>query len=140
MKIVNDPFKLIIQAVKELYPDTHANIQFNPMLGMTEEEIQQQIIELEEAGIDIEEVNFEESDVYGRTTFPNSGDLTPIIDISTNIPFEAMAETLAHELAHVVIFNKGLPMEHSSEWEEAFDEINKKYDEIGERLLGGEVF
>lgn len=67
-----NPFNLVIQAVKELYPDTKALIEFNPVI--------------EECGC---------------TTFPYDNG-KPVIDISTNIPVGAAVETLAHELAHVI--------------------------------------
>jgi len=102
MKFTNNPFDTVIQAVKELYPNTKALIQFNPNLRGRE---------------------YKEC---GKTTFPDDGD-TPLVDISTNIPFEAMVEILAHELAHVVA---GVEAEHSDKWMDVFDAIKLKYEDI----------
>lgn len=102
MKIINNPFEKVIQAVKELYSDTEAVIQFNPNLRGSE---------------------YREC---GCTTFPEDNSI-PIIDISTNIPFEAMIEILAHELAHVVV---GKEAGHKKEWEAVFDKIQEKYIEL----------
>ncbi|MGB9660678.1 MAG: ClpX C4-type zinc finger protein [Moorellaceae bacterium] len=106
VRFINNPFDIVIQAVKELYPDTQALIQFNPNLRGKE---------------------YREC---GRTIFPDDGGI-PLIDISTNIPFEAMVEILAHEIAHVVVGPDVEPEEeHGKKWEEVFEAIHKKYMEL----------
>ena len=107
MRIVNNPFEVVMQAVEELYPGTKAEIQFNP-------------------NIKYRKWLFFKCEHCGSTFFPDDGG-TPIIDISTNIPFEAMVETLGHELAHVVA---GVDEGHGKEWQKAFDNIRVKYHEI----------
>jgi len=105
MKIINNPFDTIIQAVEELYPNTHALIQFNPELR----------------GRDYGEC--------GCTTFPTNPDEEILIDISTNIPFIHMPEILAHELAHVVV-GTNEENDHGDKWQEVFDAIHVKYEEL----------
>ncbi len=106
IEIINNPFDIVIQAVEELYPDTQALIQFNPTLRGRE---------------------YREC---GRTIFPDDGSI-PLIDISTNIPFDVMVEILAHELAHVIIgADVEIEEEHGKQWEKVFDAIHKKYMEL----------
>lgn len=106
MEFVNNPFDLVIEAVKKLYPNTKALIQFNPTLRGRE---------------------FGEC---GCTTFPDDNS-TPVVDISTNIPFMAMVEILAHELAHVVV---GPGEGHDQKWESVFSAINEVYMVLGEQI------
>lgn len=106
MKIINNPFDLVMQAVNELYPGTEALIQFNPELR----------------GI--------EDGECGCTTFPDDGSV-PVVDISANIPFWAAIEILAHELAHVVA---GPADDHGNEWQAAFTAIHRKYSELAEEM------
>lgn len=109
MKFINNPFDIVIKAVDELYPNTRAWIQFNP-------------------NIKPRKFLWWRFGCCGCTTFPEKGDIqVPIIDISTNIPFEAMLEILAHELAHVVA---GVDAKHNKGWEEVFHNINIKYYDI----------
>jgi hypothetical protein len=106
MEFINNPFDMVIQAVKELYPDTKAYIQFNPYMKYHKF----LCFHIGECGC---------------TTF-NSGSI-PVIDISTHIPFEAMIEILAHELSHVVAGEKH---GHDETWNKIFDNIHKRYTEI----------
>lgn len=72
----------------------------------------------------------------GYTTFNDDGSIT--INISTNIPFEAMVETLAHELAHVM--TGPTKEEHSITWEKNFRRIHEDYNRIlSERCTNKEV-
>ena len=105
MKFINNPFDIVIQAVKELYPDTHALIQFNP---------------------DLRGKKYGEC---GCTTFPDNPNDPIIVDISTNIPFNAMIEVLAHELAHVVV-RLNEEDDHGERWQEVFEAIYRKYNEL----------
>lgn len=105
MKFINNPFDTVIQAVKELYPETHALIQFNPYLRGKE---------------------FGEC---GCTSFPDNPNDPIIVDISTNIPFYAMIEILAHELAHVIV-GPNKEDDHKEEWQAVFEAIHRKYDEL----------
>lgn len=109
VKYINNPFDMVLKATKELYPKTRAWIQFN-------------------SSIKFKRFLWFRFGYCGYKNFSDKNDIqVSVIDISTNIPFEAMVETLAHELAHVVV---GLNERHDEKWLEAFDKINKKYYEI----------
>lgn len=103
LKITNDPIKAILTAFDNLYPEKEADIQFNP--------------EIEECGF---------------ITFPDDGG-KPLIDISTNIPFEAIIETLAHELSHLVM---GVTDdEHGDEWDSIFARLQEEYCKVSEEMI-----
>jgi hypothetical protein len=104
---VNNPFDTVIQAVNELYPDTNAEIQFNPNIKFFK----------------IFGFKFGHC---GETIFPEDGS-SPLINISTNIPFMHMPEILGHELAHVVT---GKEHKHDEVWQDAFHKIQEKFTEI----------
>jgi hypothetical protein len=61
-------------------------------------------------------------DGVGYTLFPDDGS-DPVIVLDCSIPFEAVVETLAHELAHVAAPDD----EHGSKWEAAFEMIHREY-------------
>ncbi len=105
MRIINDPFEEVLQAVRELYGETDVEIQFHPGLGENGE------------------------GPFGETIFPDDGG-TPLVNISMNINILDALEVLGHELAHVVA---GLAEEHSPQWKLVFKKIHKKFDEIQER-------
>jgi predicted metal-dependent hydrolase len=107
MKYINNPLDTVIEAVEKLYPNINANIQFNP-------------------NIKPHKFLWFNWGYCGYTTFPEDNS-TPLIDISTNIPFVGMVEVLAHELAHVIV---GIKEQHNKNWEEVFDNIQKKYYEL----------
>lgn len=73
MKIVNNPFDILMRAVEELYPDIHALIQFDPDLR----------------GLDYHEC--------GCTIFPEDPDKEILVNVSTNIPFETMIGVIVQE-------------------------------------------
>lgn len=101
LKIENDPNELVIRAVENLWPNIKAIIQYNPELrGPRHKEC-------------------------GCTTFPDDGS-TPLIDLSPNMPMNGIAETLAHELAHVVVPDDG----HGKKWAKAFEDIHQEYKKI----------
>lgn len=97
MELLINPFEIVIDVGNIMYPNIKAIIQFNP---------------------DIKEC--------GCTTFPDDN-TTPIIDISTNIPFDAMIETLAHEIAHLVA---GIEHGHDEVWEKVFADIHENYGKL----------
>ncbi len=107
IKYINDPFGTVIQATKELYPDLCADIQFDDRIKYFK-------------------FGFIRFGHCGETWFPKDGS-TPLITISTNIPFAGMVEVMAHELAHVAA---GVKAGHGPEWEKAFEAIYQKYIEI----------
>ena len=106
IKIVNNPFDLVIEATHNLYPHLNCKIQFNPELRGKE---------------------------FGECGTCTVVDNEILIDISTNIPFDAMIEIIAHELAHAVVGKTNDENKHSKEWEDIFDKIFEKYLEIGEK-------
>ncbi len=73
IRMLNDPFQLLIEVIKELYGDIKAEVQFAPV-----------------------------DEGAGYTEFPDDGSI-PLITISVEIPFHATIEIFAHEIAHVVV-------------------------------------
>ena len=59
-------------------------------------------------------------------------DETPIVAISAELAIKDAAEVFGHELAHVAA---GEGVGHGEEWEEAFENIRKEYQRIGEELF-----
>lgn len=112
IKIANDPFSLVLRAAENLYPGTEADIQFNPNMKY-------------------HKFLFFRFGKCGCTTFPDDGGI-PLIDISTHIPFTAMAEILAHELAHVVT---GSGQGHNQAWRDAFSAIHHEYNKLVESQM-----
>lgn len=109
MIIENNPIDITLEAVSILYPDLKCRIQFNPELrGM----------EHGECGSCV----FEDDGIY--------------IDISTEIPFIAISEIIAHEIAHAVTGKNVEGDGHTKEWEAEFENILKKYIEIGNSRFG----
>ena len=103
-----NPFDLIIEITKELWPDLDCDIYF----------------------ADVGE--FDGDKAYGVTCFNDSG--TAEIAINPRTPIEGAVEILAHELAHVVA---GEAVEaHGEEWQSAFELINEKYNCVVEELIG----
>jgi hypothetical protein len=108
MKVINDPFELIIRAAKELYPHVEAEIQYNDQLWYFK----------------LGPLHF---GCCGETIIPYDESELPLINISTHIPFNRMPEILAHELAHVVC---GYDAGHGPGWKQAFHSIFKKAIEL----------
>lgn len=102
LKIIGSPLELMLQKAKELYPDLKANIFFTSNMPNNEK-------------------------AAGCTLFPDNGD-NPEIFISVDIPFSAVLETLAHELAHVVVGYE-YREKHSKQWQMVFDKIYDKWSE-----------
>lgn len=105
----NDPFAMIYQAFKCLYPDKQCEIWWEPNPPYSDE------------------------GAYGATNFPDDGGL-PQVFIFSDYPVAQQVEILAHELAHVAA---GSEHEHDEVWEAAFDAIHEEYGKIVEELFGG---
>lgn len=106
IKILNDPMQMIIKAATNLYENMSCNIQFYPVK--------------------------EESGTFGECIFPENVEEKidcPIINIDPSIPYGAILEVLAHELAHVATPND---LDHGEDWENAFNAIFQEYN----RLMG----
>ena len=93
---LNDPISDIIAIVERLYPDIEAEVQI-----------------------------VSEQEVPGEVVFPED-ETTPLISVRGDIPYEAVLEILAHELAHVAV-GYGNEEEHGPLWEAAFDRIHREY-------------
>lgn len=102
MEFWNNPFDLLIEVMKEEYPDAKADIYF----GQTA---------------------VDGKDTFGVTIFPHKeNDLQrPAIEIYYDLPLPGSVEILAHELAHVVA---GIEEGHGPKWEEIFENIFVKFD------------
>lgn len=106
----NSPFELIDEAFKNLYPEKEYRACIEP---------------------DITDDQGEKA--YGITIFYE--DETPIVAISAELAIKDDAEVFAHELAHV---EAGEGAGHGEKWEEAFENIHKEYQRIGEEMFGEE--
>lgn len=104
----NDPFAMIYQAFKCLYPDKQCEIWWEP--------------------------NPPDSDegAYGATDFPDDSGL-PQVFIFSDYPVAQQAEILAHELAHVAV---GVEHDHDGAWDAAFEAIKTKYERIASEKVG----
>lgn len=104
----NDPFAMIYQAFKRLYPDKPCEIWWEPISRENDE------------------------GAYGATNFSDNGSISQVF-VFTDYPVGQQVETLAHELAHVAI---GPEHEHDEVWNTAFDAIFQEYNKIGSELFG----
>lgn len=109
----NDPYVIVWKAFKSLYPDKECSVYFDDEMDLNENG----------------------QPVYGFTNFPSEETDEIIVCISSEISVSNSVEILAHELAHIAV---GESFEHGKEWEDAFDNIHKKYYEIGKELFGNE--
>lgn len=107
----NDPFALVAQAFKNLYPERVYLAQIAPEVA-------------DDGG----------NAVCGATTFPDDGS-PPLVEVSGEIPIAGGIEIFAHELAHVAAPEDN---NHGEAWQTAFDQIFEEYNQIGEALCGGE--
>ena len=105
----NDPFAMVWQAYRNLYPGRPA-----PSVEWTH--------------IDQDDEEFGDSYVY--TIFAEDGEIA--IFVSCDIPVITAVEILAHELAHVAV---GADEDHGEKWEAAFDAIFQEYNRIGESMV-----
>ena len=121
---VNDPFRVVYQAFKELYPDKECEILFD--------------------------YNAETTDTHERvkgvTIFPDDGSI-PQIRIDCEQTIDQISGILAHELAHVAL---GKPdwddreLDHGEDFEKTLDAIFDRFNELqgfcadGERKDGAE--
>ena len=104
----NSPFELIYKAFKNLYPEKEYKACIEPNI-----------------------IDVQGEKAYGVTIF--FGNDLPIVAISAELAIKDAAEVFAHELAHVAA---GEGAGHGEEWEEAFENIHKEYQRIGEEMFG----
>lgn len=118
---INDPFHVVYQAFKELYPDKECEILFD---------------------YNVETTDTHER-VKGVTIFPDDGSI-PQIRIDCEQTIDRITEILAHELAHVAC---GKPkwddreLDHGEDFEKVLDAIFDRFNELqvcadGERTHG----
>ena len=100
----NDPFPLVAQAFKNLYPDKKYTAYWEPE------------IHSEEPG---------DKKPYGITDFGEDGTVCVFVDPKISV-IDAV-EIFAHELAHVAV---GIDHDHDDVWEFAFHAIFTEYHRI----------
>lgn len=105
---VNDPYAMVWEAFKRLYPDKECQVWWDM------------------------HQNDEHDEEYGFTHFPNDGS-TPSVFVYAEHPVNIQVETLAHELAHVAV---GPEHEHDDTWRAAFDAIFEEYNRMGDEMFG----
>ena len=110
---VNSPCGLLALAFAELYPGKEYDAQLVPDI-----------------------VDKEGSQVCGCTTIPKEPGERPLVEISGQLRIVDMLEISAHELAHVATGNQ--EDDHGPKFEEAFEAIHAKYEELAEQYLGNE--
>lgn len=97
----NDPYQLLLAAVKNIYGYINVNISFDPT-------IRKRFF----------------WGYWGVTDF----DCTPVeIRISAHLPVFHSLEILAHELAHAIV---GYEEGHNKKWEECFDKIHQEHQRL----------
>lgn len=79
-------------------------------------------------------VDEEGAQVCGCTTIPKDPAEAPLVEISGQLRVVDMPEIFAHELAHVA--TGSLADDHGPEFEEAFEAIHAKYEELADQYLG----
>lgn len=72
---VNDPFMMVYETFRKLYPDKDCRCFWTDNL----------------------------EDAYGATLFPDNSQMLPEVYISADLPVKHAVEILAHELAHVAV-------------------------------------
>lgn len=108
----NDPYAVVYRAFRELYPN----------VGDIDIAYDYEVITTDGTN----------EKVKGVTIFPDDGSI-PQIRIDCTLPVDAIAEILAHELAHVAL---GKPdhndkeRDHDERWEQAFDAIYNRFCEL----------
>ena len=100
IQLVFDPIGTLIEVANELFPECAVSIFWsNDLKG-------------------------KEGQVLSGMTVREKGS-EPVVVISLDLPLHAAVETLAHELAHVVVDEE--LHEHGPKWYRAFGELSEKY-------------
>ena len=99
----NDPFAIVWEAFKNLYPDKDCECWFDAVDDP------------------------EDTDGHcGWTQWTDDGDVVVAVDFGLRLA--DAVEIFAHELAHVAV---GPDADHGEEWEKAVDAIHVEYNRIG---------
>lgn len=112
--IENDPLSLVGEAFSILYPD----LKYRAAYDTIEEP------EMFEDGVRV---------AWGSTQFDE--ELGALVLISPALTIADAAEIFAHELAHVAVDDA----DHGKEWENAFNAIFEKYNELGDQRFNGSI-
>ncbi len=115
---INDPFHVVYQAFKELYPDKECEIMFD---------------------YNVETTDTHER-VKGVTIFPDDGSI-PQIRIDCEQTIDQISEILAHELAHVALGKPDwddIELDHGEDFEKVLDEIFDRFNELQGLCADGE--
>lgn len=106
IKFLENPHKILLDAVNELYPNADADIIF------LDKESYDEFVENKES--------------YACVKFTDS--LKPLIVVCIDVPYVASIELIAHEVAHIVCGYTDDPEKaHGEEWQNVFTKINEKY-------------
>ena len=106
---VNDPFALVYQAFRNLYPEKECEVFWETRIRDSE------------SG----------EKTYGLTDFGDDGSAAVFVD--SDLKVTDAVEILAHELAHVGV---GIEHDHDEVWEAAFNAIFQECNRIGDELFG----
>ena len=115
---INDPFHVVYQAFKELYPDKECEILFD---------------------YNVETIDTHER-VKGVTIFPDDGSI-PQIRIDCEQTIDQISGILAHELAHVALGKPELDdreLDHGEDFEKTLDAIFDRFNELQGFCADGE--
>lgn len=104
----NDPFSLVWQAFKNLYPDKDCVCFWET-----------QIREDDDGRVPC-----------GLTDFGEDGSVA--VFVNAELAITDATEILAHELAHVAV---GVSHDHEEEWQKAFNDIFVEYNRIGDAMV-----
>lgn len=99
MITITNPISMVLDAATACFPDIDCDVEFTVA---------------------------PEQGPYGQTFWPDDGGRTRV-QVAVGIPFEAVLEVLAHELAHVAA---GADAGHGPAWEDAFKRIHVEYNRI----------
>lgn len=105
----NDPFAIIGEAFRNLYPEKHYEAYWEPMIRDAEDG----------------------APALGMTDFADDG--TVSVFIKPDLEVNHAVEIFAHELAHVAV---GLEHNHDETWENAFESIFQEYNKLGDAMFG----
>ena len=105
----NDPFAIVWEAFKEIYPDKKCTCMWVNEIENTDDG----------------------KPAYGFTDFQDDGNV--YVCVSSQLEVGNAVEILAHELAHVAV---GSEAEHGEKWQEAFDNIFQEYNWIAKQMFG----
>ena len=108
----NDPYVVVYRAFRDLYPNVgDVDIAYD---------------------YDVVTTDATNEKLKGVTIFPDDGS-APQIRIDCTLPVDAIAEILAHELAHVAVGklnHNDKERDHDERWEQAFDAIYNRFCEL----------